>query len=49
MGTYHCGNGADQENDTGDTSSQQSDGTARETKALEHIRGVVDNRIDSCD
>lgn len=39
----HCGDGTDEENDTGHTSCQQSNGTASQSKTNENIGGVVNN------
>ena len=46
--TYHSGNSADQEYDAGNTSSQQSDRTASETKALEDVGRIVYDSVYSC-
>lgn len=43
----HGGEGADEEDNTGDTSGQESSRAAGETEALEDVAGVVDDGVDT--
>jgi hypothetical protein len=45
--TYHGRDGANQEHNTSDASSQQRDRPARQTQALEDLTRIVDDGIDS--